>query len=143
MRAADLHKLARALRETALLATGNTGSDAVSPGELAIVEDIAAHPGTAVTEVAGRTRLAQSLVSRVVAKMMDAGVIASSRDPSDARRVRLSISAGIRPVFLARGGNDIAAALTELTPSLTMQERAALIRHLDQVAELLFREPPG
>lgn len=80
MRAADLHRPARTIREVALLATQNTGADYVNAGELAVLEDIAGNRGATIGEITRRTGLAQSLVSRIAHAMSEAGAITISPD---------------------------------------------------------------
>lgn len=54
---------------------------------LVVVSDIAAHPDTAVGEIAARTGLPQSQVSTAVARLKDAGAVRTVRDPADGRRL--------------------------------------------------------
>jgi DNA-binding MarR family transcriptional regulator len=137
MRAAELHRLARSLREIALLATENTGADAVNAGELAVIEDVAGNPGATISDITRRTGLAQSLVSRITHAMHDAGVISIQPDPADHRKLRLDIEPSARAVILSRGKNTIMGALTASTPRLGSDERTALERHLSEAARLL------
>lgn len=139
MRAADLHRLARTLREVALRATGNTGEDRVNAGELAVLEDVARHPGSTVRDVTDRTGLAQSLVSRITRAMADAGALTIDADPQDRRRVRIALEERTRAMILDRAGGSIDAALAERTASLTAQERSRLRHHLEEAAALLQR----
>ncbi|WP_434619473.1 MarR family winged helix-turn-helix transcriptional regulator [Arthrobacter sp. A5] len=144
MRVADLHRLARALREIALLATENIGSDAVNAGELAVIEDIARYPDSTVSDVTKRTGLAQSLVSRIVRVMNDAGVISIRADLIDRRKNRLNIEPAARPLILTRANNTITDALIARTPRLSPEERAALEHHLSKAAALVNKgSSPG
>lgn len=90
MRASELHRLARTLREIALEATGNTGADRVNAGELAVLEDVAHHPGSTIRDITERTGLAQSLVSRIVHATATAGALAVTPDERDRRKVRVN-----------------------------------------------------
>jgi len=92
MRAANLHRLARTLREVALLATENTGDDRVNAGELAVLEDIARNPGSTISDITRRTGLAQSLVSRITHGMAGGGALTIQPDSSDRRRVHVDLS---------------------------------------------------
>ena len=69
MNAVELHRLARVLREMAVMATANPGEQPVAASTLAIVEDVAAHPGTSISQIVERTSLAQSLVSGTTARL--------------------------------------------------------------------------
>lgn len=139
MRAADLHRLARLLREIALQATGNTGPDRVNAGELAVLEDIARHPGSTIGDVTGRTGLAQSLVSRIVRGAADEGALVVEPDQQDRRRVRISLSDRTRAAILDRAGNSVQDAVAAAAPALSPAEREELVSHLQAASDLLRR----
>jgi DNA-binding MarR family transcriptional regulator len=133
--AGQLHRLARLLREVALIGTADPGEPAPAPGLVAVTEDIARHPATTVAEIATRTGLAQSLVSTAVAKLKAAGVVQSQPDQNDRRRVRLAITPAARThVFADRGGREIATALHERFPDLPPERIATIEALLDQLA---------
>jgi len=127
MRAANLHRLARTLREVALLATKNTGDDRVNAGELAVLEDIARNPGSTISDITRRTGLAQSLVSRITHGMADGGALTIRPDSSDRRRVRVDLKPTTRIMILERASNNISAE----------SERRALEHHLVEADRLL------
>ncbi|HTN57871.1 MAG TPA: MarR family transcriptional regulator [Protaetiibacter sp.] len=137
MRAADLHRLARELREIALRATGNTGDDRINAGELAVMEDIARHPRSAISEITRRTGLAQSLVSRITRAMAGAGAVVIESDPSDRRKVRVSLHESTRATALDRADNPVTDAIAAAVPALTREQRARLEHHLTEAARLL------
>ncbi|SFQ53134.1 MarR family winged helix-turn-helix transcriptional regulator [Amycolatopsis rubida] len=139
MRAADLHRLARTLREIALTSTGNTGADQVNAGELAVVEDVSRNPGATISDVTRRTGLAQSLVSRITHRMADAGIMRLRPDERDRRKSRLEIEPSARTLFRARADGSIASALAAFAPKLSAAQRKELTRHLAE-AERLLRE---
>jgi len=137
MRAADLHRLARTLREVALLATENTGGDRVNAGELAVLEDIARNPGSTISDITRRTGLAQSLVSRITHGMADSGALTIEPDGSDLRRVRIDLTPTTRKMILERASNTISVAVAATTPRLSKTERRALEHHLVEADRLL------
>lgn len=137
MRASELHHLARATREVALLATNNLGADRINAGELAVLEDIARNPGAAISDVTRRTGLAQSLISRIAHGMAEAGVVHIAPDPADRRKVRVQLSQGVQKQISERAATPIADALAAFTPSLTAPQRTALERHLSEADRLL------
>ncbi|MFT4306881.1 MAG: MarR family transcriptional regulator [Microbacterium sp.] len=139
MRASELHRLARTLREIALDATGNVGNDRVNAGQLAVFEDVARNPGASIAEITARTGLAQSLVSRIVHAAAIEDAITVSADPQDRRKVRIELSPAARKAMMQRAGNSLDSALAAHTPALTESERAALHQHLTAAAELLLR----
>ncbi|MEQ6896197.1 MarR family winged helix-turn-helix transcriptional regulator [Microbacterium sp. KR10-403] len=143
MRAADLHRLARTLREIALNATENTGDDRVNAGELAVMEDVAKHPGATIGEITHRTGLAQSLVSRITRAVADAGALVLTTDPTDRRKVRVELDAAVRRAILERADNPATSAIEAATPGLSSAERNELELHLSRAAELLRRADAG
>ncbi|WP_426737968.1 MarR family transcriptional regulator [Plantibacter sp. 2H11-2] len=139
MRASELHRLARTLREIALEATGNVGADRVNAGQLAVFEDVARHPGASIRDVTVRTGLAQSLVSRIVHAAAAAGALTVTTDERDRRKVRVELSSTTSAAILQRANEPLESALFMHTPTLTDQERATLQQHLAAAAELLSR----
>jgi DNA-binding MarR family transcriptional regulator len=137
MRAADLHRLARELREIALRATENTGPDRINAGELAVMEDIAKHPHSAISEITRRTGLAQSLVSRITRAMADAGAVVIEPDRNDRRKVRVSLDDATRAAALSRADNPVTEAIAAAVPALNQEQQASLEHHLTEAAGLL------
>lgn len=136
--AGDLHRLARLLREVALDATAKRGEDRVSAGDLAVAEDISRHPATSVGDIAARTGLAQSLVSRTISKMQAAGVVTSSADPADRRRTLTSIAPeGRTELLCSRARRSIEPALRARFPDASPEDVAHIIRLLQEVADLI------
>jgi DNA-binding MarR family transcriptional regulator len=142
MNGSQLHRLARRLRELALAVTSEEDEERVSAGELAIVEDVAAHPGAAVGEIAARTGLAQSLVSRTVALMREAGIFVTRPDPTDRRRSLVSIPPEQIVGFRDRAARPLGPELARALPWRTPEERAHAEALLDELAAL-FTEPRG
>lgn len=86
-------------------------------GRLVFV-DVAYHPNSSISEITERTGFPQSLVSTMVAKLRDLGLLESGPDPLDRRRT-----------------------LVRTTPRLTtVEERLASVRIDDYIATEL---PPG
>lgn len=141
MDAGRLHQLARLLREVALDATAEPGEMPVPAGDVAIAEDIAHHEKASVGEIAARTGLAQSLVSRTVAKLRDAGVVVPERDPDDGRRVLISIAPGIRMgLFRSRARRPVEPALRGRYPESSESEIARVVALLTDLADILTGE---
>jgi DNA-binding MarR family transcriptional regulator len=133
-----LHRLARVLREVALEAATDEGEQ-TSLSEAAVVEDVAAHPGTSIGEIATRTGYAQSLVSRHVAELRDAGVLSTVVDPQDRRRQQVTLDPRARTGFLVeRGSRPLHDALRARFPDLTRREVDSIIAGLDKVAGVLL-----
>ena len=140
MNAAQLHKLARQLREVALEASSNGDEERVSAGELAIVEDVALHPRTSIGGISGRTRLAQSLVSRTVSAMRDAGVFTTEPDTEDRRKLLVDIDSETRlRLFQDRGSRPIEEELRRALPGIEPGELGRVVSMLEEVAGLFSR----
>jgi DNA-binding MarR family transcriptional regulator len=132
MDAGELHRLARALREIAISATANPGEPRVSAGQLAIAEDISYHPGTSVGEVAARTGLAQSFVSRTIVRMSNAGTVLTEADPADRRRSLISINPALRAgEFQLRGQRPITSAIRDVFPDIRDEQLPVIVDALD------------
>ncbi|MFF7775881.1 MarR family winged helix-turn-helix transcriptional regulator [Streptomyces tanashiensis] len=82
---------------------------------LIVAGDIAAHPGSAVGEIAARTGLPQSQVSTAVARLKEAGSVQAVPDPADRRRVLVrpapEASGRVAEVRATRIESALAAAL--------------------------------
>lgn len=92
---------------------------------MAIIEDMASHPVTSPTEVAGRVRPAQSLASLTVAAMREAGDFGTTPDRADRRRLLVSIDPATRlHLFRDRGTRPIDR---ELARALTFLEELSAI----------------
>ncbi|MFI7415600.1 MarR family winged helix-turn-helix transcriptional regulator [Streptomyces sp. NPDC049627] len=102
---------------------------------LIVASDIAAHPDTAVGEIAARTGLPQSQVSSAVARLKEAGSVQTSPDPVDRRRVLVRQSpevsarvaqvraAGIEGALAVAMGSDDPQRLTEVVEALEVLAR--------------------
>jgi hypothetical protein len=112
MNAGQLHRLARLLREVAQVATANEGEQPVAASTVAIVEDVTSHLGSPIKEIATRTGLAQSLVSRTVERLRGRGVFTVSHDPADGRRTLVRVDTRTRIAdFGQRGERPIADSI--------------------------------
>lgn len=142
MNGSQLHRLARRLREVALAVTSERDEERVSAGELAIVEDVAAHPQAAVGEIAARTGLAQSLVSRTVATMREVGIFVTTPDAADRRRSLISIPPEQIAGFRNRAARPIAPELERALANRTPAEHARAEALLDELAALFDDRVP-
>lgn len=138
MNAGELHRLARVLREAATVATANPGEPRVSAGVLAIAEDIAEHGASSIGQIAARTGMAQSVVSKTVAALRDAGVLLTRTDPTDRRRLVVSIDprAGADR-FRSRGRRPIGSAIQQLRPAASPSDVRRIVELLDELARRL------
>lgn len=131
----ELFRLSRLLREVAVAAATDPAETPPSPGLVAITDDIAHHEGTTVGEIAARTGLAQSLVSKVVAQLRDGGVVEIVVDDRDRRRNRIWVTHSARAeIFAKRGSRTVAEALRHRLPGLADDQLARIEAALDQLA---------
>lgn len=140
--AGAVHRLAKLLRELAQAATANPGERPPSASTIAVVEDVAGHPGSSISEIVDRTRLAQSLVSRTVDKLVERGLFLRFADSADGRRTLVQLDPGAPHADLRRrGARTIDAILTQRFPELNPAQRARVVRALGVLtAELLAAE---
>lgn len=133
-----MHRLVRKLAEISRTVLADPDEPRLGVSEVTIIEDVAECDGTTVSEIAARTELAQSYVSRTVAKLRTAGVFTTAADPTDRRRGLVRIAPAMRrDVFRARGARPIDPALAG-----ALGEDADRLRHtlalLDELAAQLL-----
>lgn len=129
------------LREIAQAATANVGERPVAASTVAIVEDVSDHPQSPITEIARRTGLAQSLVSRTVDRLQTHGVLTAGRDPADGRRTLVSVDPRTRHLdFADRAGRPIADAIRQVVTGVSSEQQERIAAALEVLAaELLDR----
>ncbi len=141
MEAGRLYRLIRQLRTLAGAATGGSGQDAMSPSVVAVVEDLAQHPGSSITEIVGRTGLLQSMVSTAVAQLRTEGVLQTTPDPRDRRRTLVTMTMTMTTALsdgpLSPTGGSLDEALRRIRPELDDGRRAEVVHHLERLAALL------
>ncbi|MEU8794337.1 helix-turn-helix domain-containing protein [Streptomyces sp. NPDC048643] len=97
---------------------------------LVVASDIAAHPDTAVGEIAARTGLPQSQVSTAVARLKEAGSVLTDTDPTDRRRMLVrqapQPSARVTEIRATDVTEALAAALGTTDPVRLREVSAAL-----------------
>ncbi|MEU9291927.1 helix-turn-helix domain-containing protein [Streptomyces sp. NPDC048275] len=105
---------------------------------LIVASDIAAHPDTAVGEIAARTGLPQSQVSSAIARLKEAGSVQTAPDPVDRRRVLVRQvaevservaqvrAAGIEDALAVALGSDDPHRLREVSEALDVLARNLL-----------------
>lgn len=79
---------------------------------LIVMSDVAAHPDSAVGEIAARTGLPQSQVSTAVARLKETGSIVTAPDPADRRRLLVRQAPGVSARVAQVRATTIDAALT-------------------------------
>jgi DNA-binding MarR family transcriptional regulator len=127
-------RLARALRPTeAGLAAGLT------PTRVIVLLSTERHGPIRLAEVAEREGLNPTLLSRTVASLTDAGLIARSADPADRRSAWVEVTDAGR-ALAERIRDQRTAAVDEAMEQLSASERASIeaaLPALEQLAERL------
>ena len=132
----ELFRVARLLREVALEAARDPDEAVASEGLVVVTDDVVHHDDTTVTEIAERTGVAQSLVSKVVAQLHDGGVVETATDETDRRRTRIRLTDLARSQVLAeRARRPVDDVLRQRFPEL---DEKALAR-IEAAIELLAR----
>ncbi|WP_426364646.1 MarR family winged helix-turn-helix transcriptional regulator [Streptomyces sp. E-08] len=110
---------------------------------LIVAGDVAAHPDSAVGEIAARTGLPQSQVSTAVARLKEAGSVRAVPDPADRRRVLVrpagEASDRVAEVRATRIEGALAAALGSDDP----QRLREVTNALEVLARTLMPESPA
>lgn len=117
-----LRRLVRALRVSTRAAERE---HQISAAQLFALRSIAAEPGVALGELAGRTYTRQSTASEVVARLVGQGLVERRADPVDARRRTLHLTPAGRGV-VRTAQRTVPERLVEALERLPATERAAL-----------------
>lgn len=141
MNVAELHRLVRVLREIAASTSVCSGDQQMSAGMVTIVQDVTAHSGSAIGDIADRTGLAQSFVSKTVVRLCDRGVFEVSQDPRDGRRTLVSV----RPGSVARKqvpdtSMPIEVGVRAVFPDLTDAQMNRIMLGLSVLADEILGE---
>jgi hypothetical protein len=137
--AADLHRLARVLREVALAVTATPGQEPISAGTMAIVEDVHLNPASAIGDISERTGLAQSLVSKTVARMRERGLFTVEQDPRDGRRTLVSVAAGVSvEAFTSQSARNIDEGIRAMFPDVSSAQVNRIMLGLNVLADELL-----
>ncbi|TCC61241.1 MarR family transcriptional regulator [Kribbella pittospori] len=104
---------------------------------LIVASDIAAHPGSAVGEIAARTGLPQSQVSTAVARLKEAGSVDTAPDPVDRRRALVHQSETVSARVAEVRATGIEDALTAALGSDDPKDRQEVMDALEVLARHL------
>ncbi|HEY7260676.1 MAG TPA: helix-turn-helix domain-containing protein [Trebonia sp.] len=137
MEALELIMLGRQLTKIGEEAMRGGHAPPLPAGHALVLRDVLAHPGSSVTDITGRTGLAQSIVSKAIARFQGQGIVEVETDPADGRRTLARVSAGhlgdVRHKGAVPADAALAAALGEPDPAAV----AELISGLEALADRL------
>lgn len=134
----ELHRLGRRLLELSAQVTGEPGDLRLTPGEVAVLEDVIRHPVSSISEIGERTGFAQSHVSVSVARLKARGLAETGTDPADARRTRVRAADATVQAITRRAARSIEDTLSRTLADPSQARRATDI--LTELAALLL--PP-
>lgn len=113
------------------------------PGHALVLRDVLTHPDSPITDITARTGLAQSIVSKAIARFRADGVVQIGSDPADGRRTLARVSSQHLRTVAGKGATPadsaLAAALGETDPEAIAQ----IIAVLDDLASRLRPAEPG
>lgn len=128
-----VRRIVQALRESSRQAERRVG---LTSAQLFVLQKLAESPASSVNELAAMTHTHQSSVSVVVRKLVQQGLVRSTRSTEDGRRVELTLSGRGRRA--AAQVPDLAQArLVDAIAHLTLARRRQLASTLGEVARTL------
>jgi DNA-binding MarR family transcriptional regulator len=131
----QLHRLGRRLIELSRAATSDSGDQALTPAEAAIVEDVMKNPGASVTDISQRTGFVQSHISASVARLRERKIVETAPDPADGRRTMVRVTRAAMRAIIRRAQRPIDDTIkTAVADAHTARRVTAL---LGELAELL------
>ncbi len=127
----SLRRLVRELRLTSHSVERELG---ISGAQLFVLRELARESGCSIRALSERTLTDPSSVSAVVSRLVDRGLVSRSRDPKDARRSELSLTArGVRVV--SKAGEPFQVRLVRSLRSLPAARLRRLSADLAAVVE--------
>ncbi len=107
-----------------------------SLAEVRLLYELNRHPGISAGDLAPRLRMDPAYLSRLLKRFRTAGMVAVERDPGDARRQRLTLTAAGGTAFapLEEASQQRVAAVLE---KLTAQDRQSLLAAMTTIRGLL------
>jgi DNA-binding MarR family transcriptional regulator len=131
----ELHRLGKRLLELSRAVTAQPGDPRLTPGELAVLEDVLRNPDSSVVDIQIRSGFAQSHVSASVARLRERQLVETRPDPTDGRRIRIRVSRRAARAISRRARRPVDDVLIEATGSAARARRAAHL--LDELIALL------
>jgi len=105
-----------------------------------IFVDVAYHPNSSISEITERTGFPQSLVSTLVSKLRDLGLLQSEQDPRDRRRTLVRTTPRLKSVEERLATVRIDDYIASELPAGHLEELEEVLDTLDRLARLLTPE---
>jgi DNA-binding MarR family transcriptional regulator len=134
-------RLRLAITRTARRLRQEAGTD-LSPSQVAALATIECHGPLAPSEVAERERIRRPTATRVLARLVEAGLVERIPDPADGRSAIVSVSSEGR-ALLRRLRRRKTAYLATRIRDLPPQDLSALARATEVLESILARDADG
>jgi DNA-binding MarR family transcriptional regulator len=134
------HLLHRALQLALDIYAEETGPDAVTQRQYAVLSAVAAHEGLTQTDLVRATGIDRSTLADLVARMIGKGLLARQRSTSDARANTVSLTADGRTALDA-ASPKVAAADARILKLLPTRKRDAFLSVLRDIGHAAEAEP--
>ena len=128
--------MGRRLIELSRAATAESGDPAMTPGEVAVLEDALTHADSSVSDISARTGFVQSHISTSVGRLKRRGLVDTASDPGDGRRTHVTVTDVAERAITARAGRNVDDALATAITDRAQARRVSAL--LDELAHLLL-----
>jgi DNA-binding MarR family transcriptional regulator len=112
-------------------------------GHALVLRDVLAHPASSVTDITTRTGLAQSIVSKAIARLQDQDIVEVEADRADGRRTLASVRTAHLVNVRRRGALSADKALAEALGETDPDAAAEIVGVLQNLAARLRPASPG
>ncbi|MDR3512663.1 MAG: MarR family transcriptional regulator [Caulobacteraceae bacterium] len=138
------HLLHRALQLALDIYAEETGPEAVTQRQYAVLSSVAAQEGLTQTDLVRATGIDRSTLADLVARMIGKGLLARQRSVSDARANTVSLTADGRVALDAAEPRVVAAddRILKLLPARKRDAFLSVLREIGQAAEVEAEEAP-
>jgi DNA-binding MarR family transcriptional regulator len=143
MDALELVMLGRQLTKIGEEAMRGGQAPPLPAGHALVLRDVLAHPASSVTDIKVRTGLAQSIVSKAIARLQDQGIVEVEADPADGRRTLAQVSTAHLVNVRRRGAVPADTALAEALGETDPAAAAEIVSVLQTLAARLRPATPG
>jgi DNA-binding MarR family transcriptional regulator len=134
----ELYLLGRELTKLADASFRRAGATAPPPGLAIVLEDVATHPGSSITEITTRTGFPQSHVSTCVARFKERGMVETRPDLNDGRRTLVHATSSYVRQARRRKTSAIDRAIADALGDADPEVVADVVAALETLAEHLI-----